>query len=403
MLRSAKVLGKVMSDYYCRLKEASRSPEKRVAWCTSVGPAELLYSMGFEVYFPENHSALIGTSKMADNYISSAVARGYSPDVCSYMTSDIGAFLQNTTPLKKYGLESIPKPDVVVYNTNQCIEVQYWLEFYARHFGVPALGITTPHGVGGVSQEVIRYIESQYKALIPELERVAGKKFDIDRFKETVGLSHEACVLWRKVLETGRNEPSPITFFDASIHMGPIVVMRGLPSTVEYYTTLLSEVEERVSSGTGAIDEERFRVFWEGMPVWGRLRALAEKFASLGTSTVASTYCNSWIFDDLDAEKPFESSALAYTELFIVRSDEVKERILENWLRDFRVDGIVYHYSKTCPRNSNNIHGLQQRLQERTGIPYLEINGDMNDLRCFSDEQTNVLLETFVDQLASVP
>ena len=47
----------------------------------------------------------------------------------------------------------------------------------------------------------------------------------------------------------------------------------------------------------------------------------------------------------------------------------------------FKIDGILYHDAKTCPNNSNNRYGLPQRLQEKLGMPYLVINGDLNDLR----------------------
>ena len=59
-------------------------------------------------------------------------------------------------------------------------------------------------------------------------------------------LSHEGCVLWRKVLETAMHKPSPINFFDSAIHMGPIVVMRGTQYAVDYYKILLAELEERL-------------------------------------------------------------------------------------------------------------------------------------------------------------
>ena len=66
-LKSAEVLRKVMDEYFLRLKTASENRLKKIAWCTSVGPAELLSSMGFEVFFPENHAAMIGASKTRTN------------------------------------------------------------------------------------------------------------------------------------------------------------------------------------------------------------------------------------------------------------------------------------------------------------------------------------------------
>ena len=91
--------------------------------------------------------------------------------------------------------------------------------------------------------------------------------------------------------------------------------------------------------------------------------------------------------------------ARAYTELFIVRSDNVKERYIKEMFDFFKIDGIIYHDAKTCPDNTNSQFGMPQRLEEETGIPSLIINGDLNDLRCLSDEQTNTNVEAFIEQL----
>jgi benzoyl-CoA reductase/2-hydroxyglutaryl-CoA dehydratase subunit BcrC/BadD/HgdB len=39
-------------------------------------------------------------------------------------------------------------------------------------------------------------------------------------------------------------------------------------------------------------------------------------------------------------------------------------------------------------------------LQERLGTPSITIAGDLNDLRCYSDEQAKTQIEAFVEQLA---
>ncbi|OGU60492.1 MAG: 2-hydroxyglutaryl-CoA dehydratase [Ignavibacteria bacterium GWF2_33_9] len=400
-LQSVSHLRKTMDDYFVRLKDATETGSKKIAWCTSVGPAELLYSMGFEVYFPENHGAMLGAAKVADNYIPIAVAQGYSPDICSYLTSDVGAFLANETPLQKSGLASVPKPDVLVYNTNQCGEVQDWFEYYAKHFDVPIFGIITPLKINELTETIISGVAKQIEELVPELEKISGIKFDLDKFKETTRLSHDGCVLWRQVLETAQNLPAPINFFDSAIHMGPIVVMRGTKYAVDYYKILLAELEDRIKNNIAAVPTEQIRIYWDGMPLWYKLSSMAKLFSGLDTCVVASTYCNSWVFDDLDPENPFYSAGLAYCKLFIVRSDEEKQKVLEKLMDDFSIDGIIYHDSKTCARNSNNRFGLPVRLQESTNIPYLEINGDLNDSRCFSEEQSIIAIETFIDQLKS--
>jgi len=392
---------KIMADYFHEMDDAAREGTKKIAWCTSVGPAELLLSMGFLVYYPENHGAMLGATRMATDCIPAANAIGYSPDICSYLTSDVGAYLKKQTPLSLAykDIEEIPKPDVLVFNTNQCRDVQDWLSWYARELNVPIMGISTFRNIGRITDDILAGIVQQFKDIIPELERISGNKFDIDKFRETLALSKKCSVLWKKVLETNMAAPAPMSFFDATIHMGPAVVLRGSQTAVDYYELLLKELEERVAKGDGAVEDEKFRLYWEGMPIWGKLRNLSELFIELKTAVIASTYCNSWIFDAFDPSDPFLSMARAYTEIFIVRDEEFKEGYIEDIVRRFKLDGILFHDSKTCPNNSNNRYGMPERLEKRLNIPTLTINGDLNDLRCYSEEQAKTNIEAFVEQL----
>ena len=402
-ISAAKTLRKLMADHFYELDRAAKEGQPKVAWCTSVGPAELLRALGFVVYFPENHGAMLGATRLATETIPAANAIGYSPEACSYMTSDIGSFLQGRTPLSDAyeGIEAVPKPDVLVYNTNQCRDVQDWLAWYGRHWSRPVVGVECYRGVGEVTDVHVAGIAGQMKGMVPFLETVSGQKFDIDRLRETVRLSRECSDLWKEVLETAIAKPAPLTFFDSTIHMAPAVVMRGTQTAVDYYRNeLLPELKARVADGVAAVEGERFRLYWEGMPIWGRLRDLATQFLELQTCLVASTYANSWIFTDLDPADPFNSMARAYTELFIVRSDPYKEKYLEEMINTFGVDGIVFHDCKTCPTNTNCRHGMPQRLADRLDVPSITIAGDLNDLRCYSDEQARTQIEAFVEQLA---
>jgi benzoyl-CoA reductase/2-hydroxyglutaryl-CoA dehydratase subunit BcrC/BadD/HgdB len=400
-LRSAAAVSKFMAAYYYELDAAARAGHPKIAWCSSVGPAELLRAMGFLVYFPETHSAMLGATRMASELIPEANALGYSPDICSYLTADIGAFVKGVTPLAKAyeGITGIPQPDVLVFNTNQCRDVQDWFSWYGEKFDAPVMGIFTHRNVGDVTKALVGSIARQMEELAGKLEKIAGRSFKLDDLKRVVGLSRECSELWRQVLETACARPTPLTFFDAATLMGPAVVGRGTQAAVDVYKLLLAELEERIKSGKGAVDDERYRIYWEGMPVWGRLRTHSELFAGLKASVLASTYCNSWIFSRLNPDDPFNSMAEAYTELFIVRSDAAKEKYIRDMLDFYKIDGIIYHDAKTCPNNSNCRYGMPQRLEQETGVPSLTIHGDLNDLRLLSDEQTKTNVEAFIEQL----
>ena len=401
-IEAAKQLNDVMRDYFYRMDRISKGEEEGlIAWCTSTGPAELLHAFGFEVHYPENHGAMLGSRRVAMDYIPVANAVGYSPDICSYLTSDVGAYLKGETPLSQAypGIETLPKPDILAYNTQQCRDVREWFEFYGREFGVPVIGINPPRGMEEVTFANVDDVVQQIKELISPLEKVSGAKFDIDRFRESMRLSRECSDRWGHVLGLAKAAPAPWTFFDGCIHMGPAVCLRATQEPIDYYDILTEELEQRVADGVTAVENERFRIYWEGMPVWGRLRALSEQFSELQACVVVSTYCNSWIFSAFDETRPFESMAQAYTEIFINRSEPYKEAYMERLVKEYKVDGIVFHDAKTCPNNSNSRYGMPQRLEEELGIPTLVIDADLNDLRMYSEETTRTNIEAFIEQL----
>ncbi|MFW9929078.1 MAG: 2-hydroxyacyl-CoA dehydratase subunit D [Candidatus Thorarchaeota archaeon] len=401
-IQTSEYMKKILKDYYLDLDKASDKEGEFVAWCSSAGPTEMLRAFGFKVYYPENHSAILGTTRNANTFIPIANTAGYSPDICSYLTSDIGAYMQNYTPLTaSYNIKSVPKPDVLVYNTNQCRDVQDWFRFYSNKLNIPLIGIHSPCFVPEITDAEINNVAEQFKQMIPKLEKVVDKKFELNNLRKVIKLSREGALLWKDVLETAKNSPSPLSFFDGCIHMAPIVVLRGDQIAIDYYKMLKEEMLQRIENHVAAVPNETVRLYWEGMPIWGKIRSLSNLFIESESCVVASTYCNSWAFNQFDPQDPFKSMAKAYTELFINRDEKYKEEYLDNMIKEYRIDGIVYHDCKTCPNNSNNRYQLPQRLYEKTDIPYIIINGDVNDLRCYSEEQSRTSVEAFIEQLKS--
>ena len=121
-----------MFDYFTELFEAARNGSPKIAWCTSVGPAELLVACGFVVYFPENHGAMIGATKMGVDLCEKAEEMGYPSDLCSYARSDIACSIENGGPIG-----GLPKPDFLVCCNNICGTVLKWYEVQARLYKVP--------------------------------------------------------------------------------------------------------------------------------------------------------------------------------------------------------------------------------------------------------------------------
>ncbi len=395
-LNSSGLMGDLLKAYFTALYQDDGRP---VAWCSSVGPVELLRAMGFKVFFPENHAAMIGSSKTAHEHIPSCCAEGYAPEICSYLTSDIGSFLDGFCALEKaFGFKELPRPNVIVYQTNQCTDVREWFKWYGRHYKVPVLGIESFRQVAEVGTAEIAAITAQLKKLALDLAPIAGKELDMQALQEVVAISKEGSILWQKVLNTAAARPSPLTFFDSITQMAPAVVMRATKEGVQYYETLLKELTERVQNGVAAIDGEETRLYWDGMPIWPKTRVLSDFFASRGVNIVASTYANSWIFSALDPEKPLESMARASLELFIDRDESYKIAYIKRMVDFFGARGVIFHDCRTCPNNSNNRYGLAERLKKEQ-IQNVTIQGDMNSSLLFNEEQTLTILEAFLENL----
>jgi benzoyl-CoA reductase/2-hydroxyglutaryl-CoA dehydratase subunit BcrC/BadD/HgdB len=190
-----------------------------------------------------------------------------------------------------------------------------------------------------------------------------------------------------------------MSFLDATVHMGPAVLLRGDSRAETYYEQLLGELAARKAKGKGSVEPERFRLYWEGMPVWGRQHEISQILASHGASLVASTYCHSFVFEALSLPDPFEGMARAYAEVFIARAETFKEQYLRQMAGQYCIDAFVFHDSRTCPNNSNSRYGLPRRIREALGLPFVVIQGDLNDLRLFSLDQARTQLEALLEQI----
>ncbi len=400
-LRSQGLASKLMADHYIELNNASKSQDRKIAWCSSVGPAELLRGMGFLVYFPENHAAMLGAYRKISEVSSLAAREGFSSDICSYLRGDIGAFLADTTPLSNIDSSIVapPRPDVLVYNTNQCRDIKDWFSWYAAKHNALCIGIDSPRALDNIEQEHINYVSKQIRSLIPTLENITQQKSDMDEICRATFLSKECSRLWEQALDKARHCPSPLSFYLSLTLMGPAVVARGTEKAVAFMKFLNEELDEQIANNVYAIKKETHRLYWDGMPIWGKLSALHKLFSDLDANIVASTYCNSWVFEALNEQNPIESMARAYLELFITRSDKIKEQYLISMADRFNICGVVFHEAKTCPNNSNSRYGLTHSLSRKRGLPVTTIFSDHADSNLFDSERIAIQLEAFIEAL----
>jgi benzoyl-CoA reductase/2-hydroxyglutaryl-CoA dehydratase subunit BcrC/BadD/HgdB len=359
---------------------------------------EFLKALGYYVLYPENHAAICGTMRVAVDIASEAEDAGYSRDICSYARTDIGAMLSGRTPVGR-----LPRPDLLLACTNICQTVLHWYRVLAHHFGAPLVLIDTPFVYTEAADHAVAFVKRQIEDAIPVAEKVAGESLDLGKLREISRLSKLASQLWMELLERCRHRPTPISVFDQFIHMGPVVEMRGDIDTVDFYAAMLREVDERISQGVGVLCAERKRLLWDNLPIWYRMRYLAEFLGRHGVVVAASTYTNAWgeLTDLMDAERPIESMARTYIHPILNRGSGDKLATMKRMIDDYHLDGVILHSDRSCKPYSIGQIDQRDRLARDHGVPALLLEADHNDPRSFSEEQVSNRLDAFIEMLGA--
>ncbi len=393
-LRSTIEMKELMGHHYLAGHFAEGA--KKVAWVTSGAPIEILRALDFHLVYPENHAALCGARKQTVELSTQAEYAGYSQDLCSYARTDIGSALSGKTPVGK-----LPKPDLLLCCTNICQTVLYWYRVLADHFKVPLYVIDAPFLYGEAEEHQLDFVKEQLEGLIPVAEKVAGKKLSYKKLQRVMQLSKDASELWLEILNRNQHHPAPMTAFDTFIVMAPIVDLRGSQSSVEFYRKLLRELDERIANGVGAVKDEQYRVLWDNLPIWPRIRPMSQFLAERGVNVIAATYTYAWgeLAPMMDVLRPLESAARVYLHPILNRSAAHKLSTMKSMIQDFKMDGVILHSDRSCKPYSLGQMGQRDALVNGLGVPSLLLEADHSDPRSFSDEGLFGRIEAFIETM----
>ena len=384
---------RLMTVYYFMVKHPGWFG-KKVAWITSGGPVEPLYAMGALPFYPENHGAMCGASRMAASLCEAAERSGYSHDLCSYALTDIGSSLTGKGPIGK-----LPKPDFLVCGNNICGTVIKWYEVQARAFHVPVFFFDTPFIHDEIQEHTLKYVRDQMKEYISFLEKQLHRPFPEERFREVCSRSFETIALWKEILGLPRHHPAPFAAFDAFIHMAPIVTLRGTRWPVRYYKRLRREMEERVNKGLGAFAREEIRLIWDNIPIWHDIRNLSQILSSRGAILVADTYTSAWALDEIDLTQPLNGLAKAYATIHLNRGLEYRLGKMVSLIHQFKADGFIMHSNRSCKPYSLGQYDLRREVTRLTGKPGVIIEADHTDSRSYTPRRVEDQILTFLDIL----
>ncbi len=374
---------------------------------------EILKTFDFPVVFPEINSLQTAVRRVAQEYLNEAEDYGYSPDICGYVKADVGVQLRGG----QHPMGRIPKPKLAVL-TNACNTYIKWAEIWERLYHIPIFTIDIPgtRAEGAQSQpgepafeNDRRYVAEQLKELVALCEEVSGRKFDIDKFRTILGHANTMSRCWHRLLDLNRRRPAVFNALtDGTIFLGVANGFRGTAEGARYFEDLVEEMEYKFQHGIGTLTEERFRLFFVGVPCYPIFRRFSEFFTEWGGVFVHSTYL--WFASggtnrgfQYDLANPLES--LAEGVLISVRDamDSMfhQQNAILALAEPFQVDGVVYHPIKSCRTVSTGLADGRRYVMQKRDLPTLFIESDLMDKRVVSEAQMKNRIDAFFEGLIS--
>ncbi len=418
--RGARDGARLFRDWFANLTEVAKS-DGQAAYVFVMGSMnEVLKTFDLPVVFPEVNALQTAIRRTSDTYLNEAEDYGYSPDICGYVKADVAMQLRGG----EHPMGTIPKPSIAVL-TNACNTYIKWAEIWERFYDIPTVVLDIPgtRSAGTTSQPgdedfeyERKYVAGQIKELISVCEKLTGKKFDIDKFREHLGYANDMSVGWRRTLEL--NQASPAVFSaltDGTIYLGMANCFRATPEGSVYFKELVEEMSYRVENGIGILTkvegeevplEQKYRLAFIGVPCYPIFRRFNEMFNNSGGVFVVSTYLSfaaggTSIGHQYDLDNPIDS--LAEGVLISVREamDSMfhSSAMIETAWSGFNLDGIVYHPIKSCRTVSTGLADRRHHASEKLGIATLYLESDMMDQRVVSEAQMRNRIDAFFEGL----
>jgi len=409
----ARVEGqRLMRDWYAGLEQAPARGQ-HVANVFVMGNAvEILRTFDFQLVFPEINSLQTGVRKTSEEYLRLSEDYGMSPDVCSYVKADVGLIIKE----HEHPAGRIPKAHIAIAS-NMCSTFIKWAEIWERMLKTPSFVLDLP-GQRAANWQVrpgdaqhaadARWVEAQFRELIERCETITGKRFNMDRLAEVEDQVNKMVFHWNNVMALNRVCPAPFNaMLDGLSYIGIMNVYRGTPEGVEFMRNLEAELKAKVARGEGRVPKERYRLLFSGTPCYVSMRRLVELFETWGGVFAYSDYLT-FAAGGMDAgelvydtSRPLESLA-EITALAAQRglSNQffAHERLAQQ-IKDYDVDGIVFHGIKSCRFVSSGMADTRDYLNKRLKMPSLYIESDLIDPRYWSDAQIKNRVDAFFETL----
>jgi benzoyl-CoA reductase/2-hydroxyglutaryl-CoA dehydratase subunit BcrC/BadD/HgdB len=383
--RHNKLSQGIWLDFTAKKLKAALQRKGLVIWSNAFAPFEMFYGLNVVPCHPETLAALAAKIGFSREAITCAETCGYSSDTCSIYRCAAG--------LNMEGL--LPRPDIIISTSYLCDGALKFFHNMSKFYGCEYYLLDVPYHS---SKTAIRYLASQIRDLASLIAERQKKPLNLDKLANALKLSNEAREYVLKINELRRAVPCPLSGNDA---LGYILDMQffgfGSEAGVRFFKTLYEELKAKVDSGQGAVDEEKYRLLW-----LHHIRPYYPNNVIGHMEEMGASVCfgegNHVYWEPLDVDNPFESLAAKMISNPSGGQLERRSNLTSELAESYGVNGVIHFTHWGCRQSSGGEYIIRD-LMRKKGIPMLILNGDGADSRNYSEEQTKIRLEAFLEML----
>jgi len=415
---TARRVRAMVKNIYRSAHEAKAQGKKIAYFMVASQYDEIVRAMDVVPLPTENYAGLCAAKRDMDRFLLKAEADGYSQVLCSYariglgfdsLRKELGGIPENAPD------GGMPVPDMMLGSSTVCDPRFKWFHAAGRYLDVPThcidvVGPPVSSDLDEVRDYYIKYQKEQLQGLVAFLERETGKKMGGDRLWEAIRLGDEAWRLWYEIDRMRTAIPAPMPTQDHFSIMVPAYYYGGTGEAVDFYRELYDEVKYKIANKIGVIPDERHRILYGGgLPPWHTLW-IFNYFESFGAVFVIENMYRG--YDPVDVpghiKDPVEYLAWRAFLRFTQRHDKARsntgnvvvERLL-GLIKDYRIDGVVFHACRSCRANTIGQVHLKNQLNRFTDIPMMQLVSDMVDIRDYSEAQWKAQIGAFIEALSA--
>ena len=383
-----------MVEHLEDVADAGSNPEKIVALFEFGLTPQLFYAFDCTPLcmetFPMRFTAT--QKQVVHEFLEAAESSGLPSDVCSTDRFLVGAALSG----------EFPKNSFFVTCSGPCDGTRIAYPTMQKALGVPALFLELP---STYERESARWYGRQIRTeLIPFLEEVTGKKFDLNRFREIIEESNRAYELMLDVYDTYTKTPMPVPSSLRGFPWEMFLAAAGHPKATTSIQMFHTEVMRRIKEGIPNPIKEKHRVIWGHVPPTFDPLFFGWMEQELKVSVVTNMLTGSAILRPIDTstvETMFEGYAWQGLDMTMSLMRFDSRKMIEYTMKlydQYRCDSVIYTQHVGC-NSICGAGGFLRRYFQREGIPALFLELDYNDDRVVSGDNLKNQIEEFFSSI----